>query len=115
MKTKTKSPLSDKERQQRKAAIASRWADRASPPLNSAEIIHKAAENGCTRAQIAGALGVGRGKLREWLESPEHGPTLQAAMAEGKEIEHDRLVSFLWEAASTGRMKGSLVAILFML
>jgi hypothetical protein len=97
-------------------AIAARWADRDAPPANAAAIIEQAAANGCTRSVIAHALGVGRGKLREWLASPEHGPALQQAMASGKEVEHDRLVGFLMKAAHDGKsLKGSIVAILFLL
>ena len=100
----------------KKKAIAARWADRDAPPPNAAAIIEQAAANGCTRSVIAHALGVGRGKLREWLASPEHGPALQAAMSLGKEAEHDRLVGLLMQAAHDAKaMKGSIVACLFLL
>lgn len=108
----TREQISDIKRK----AIAARWADRDVPPANAAEIIERAAASGCTRAVIARALGVGRGKLRQWLDSPEHGPALQAAMASGKEVEHDRLVGLLMAAAHDAKtMKGSIVAILFLL
>lgn len=105
---------SDKSEQHR-AAVLTRWADRQAPPDNAAEIIHQAAQNGCTVGEICKALGVGRMKFREWLDSPVHGPALQAAMAEGKAIEHDRLVGLLMDAAVGGKVKGSLVAMLFLL
>jgi hypothetical protein len=98
-----------------RAHILVRWADRQAPPENAAEIIAAAAENGCTHGEICKALGIGRPKFKEWLESPVYGPALQAAMAEGKQVEHDRLVGLLMTAATTGTCKGSLVAILFML
>lgn len=115
-KAKSTKPLSEKERAQRKAAISARWRDRDAPPANAAAIIERAAADGCTRTLIANALGVGKGKLREWLESPEHGPALQAALAAGKEAEHDRLVGLLMAAANGAKtFKGNLVAILFLL
>ena len=100
----------------KKKAIAARWADRDAPPANAASIIEGAAASGCARSVIARALGVGRGKLRQWLEAPEHGPALQAAMASGKEVEHDRLVGLLMAAADGEKtFKGNLVACLFLL
>ncbi len=128
--------VSEKQRQQRSAAgkasrskltkeqrtvaarraTAARWADRAAPPANAAEIIQRAAAAGCTKANIARALGVGGYKLRQWLESPEHGPALQAAMAAGKEVEHDRLVGLLMAAAhDASNYKGNYQCAMFLL
>ncbi len=92
----------------KRRAIAARWRDRAAPPANAAAIIQKACENGCNLGQVAEALGVGRGKLREWLDKY---PELQAAMTEGRQVEHDVLVGKLHELA----MRGNLTAIIFAL
>ncbi len=69
--------------QEMQRRIMARWAGRAAPPQDAPAIIIEAVANGLTRPRIAQALGVGKGKLRDWLRSPEHGPALRAAFLEG--------------------------------
>lgn len=79
------------------------------PPKDAAELIEKAASQGCTVAQIAAALTVSPQTFRRWKD--EH-PEIKAAFDAGRAAEHDALVGSLFVAATE---KGNITAGIFLL
>jgi len=82
------------------------------PPKDAAERIRTAAATGASQKGIATALGCAHDTLRRWLDER---PDLLAAFDEGREKERKTLHNVLFEAATGGQGRDSLIAAMFLL
>lgn len=71
--------------------------------------VRQLSAQGCSERTIAKALGMSYGAWRRALDAD---PRTQAALAEGRAVEHDALVGSLFKAATE---KGNVIAAIFLL
>ena len=81
---------------------------RKAVPTNARSQIENLASTGASMVEIAGALGIGRDLLRQWVAQDED---LSVALARGRERERQALHGRLFRAA----MEGNVIAALFLL
>jgi len=82
------------------------------PPPDALEVIRATTSTGATKRGVAMALGVNLDVLARWLA--EH-PELAEAFAEGRETERRVLHARLFELATKGEGRDSLIAAMFLL
>ena len=85
---------------------------RKEPPADAAEVIRQACATGANKMGVAMALGTNGDVLARWLD--EHAD-LKEAFAQGRETERKTLHNVLYDAATTGTGKESLIAAMFLL
>jgi len=85
---------------------------RKEPPANAADLIRAAAATGANQRGVAAALSVNTEVLIRWLA--EH-PELEEAFKQGREKERQTLHNVLYDAATQGSGKESLIAAMFLL
>ncbi|MEG0052856.1 MAG: hypothetical protein RR928_16345 [Comamonas sp.] len=85
---------------------------RKEPPPDAIEVIREAASKGATKKGAAFALQVSDDILSRWFN--EH-PELQEAFEKGRERERQTLHDVLYDAATKGSGKDSLIAAMFLL
>lgn len=85
---------------------------RKTPPKDAAEVIRSACATGATKIGVGMALGVSYDVLNRWLDED---PELKEAFTQGRETERKTLHNVLYNAATQGTGKESLIAAMFLL
>ena len=79
------------------------------PPKAAADIVLKLTSKGCSEVTIAKGLGISRKTWEIWRDEY---PEITAAWEEGRGLEHDKLFSVLFNAATEDK---NIVAAMFLL
>jgi len=86
---------------------------RKQPPPDAADVIRKACATGASKRGVAMVLGVGDTSILDrWMDED---PALKQAFDEGREKERQTLHAVLYDCATGGNGKDSLVAAMFLL